>query len=95
MKTSDLKFDTVLSRKPGWLSGRVGDELVMMNADSSEYINLSETGGRISELLEKPCALGELCELVAEEYDVTAEQAAADMAHFIEDMRSHHVLHIE
>ncbi len=95
MKTSTLKFDTVLSRTPGWLSGRVGDDLVMMNADSSEYISLSATGGRIWELLEKPCAFGELCEQLATEYEVTAEQAADDMASFLQEMERYHVLHIE
>ena len=41
----------MVRRKDGWLSAKVGDELVMMSAEKGNYIGLSDVGARIWELL--------------------------------------------
>ena len=48
-------------RQGEWLSAKVGDELVMMSAETGDYLGLSEVGARIWELLETPQDAGALC----------------------------------
>ena len=44
----------------------------MMSADTGTCISLSETGGRIWELIEQPRDVGGLCLELGEEYDADA-----------------------
>ena len=87
-------LDLRITREEGWLSGWVGDDLVMMNARSSEYVSLSPTGARIWELLESPRSIGALCEALAGEFEVTAEGAFGEVVEFLEQMEQHHAVRL-
>jgi len=95
MKPLHLHEDVVIKREDGWLAGRVGDDLVMMHAKSNQFANLSATGSRIWELLEGPRTLKNLCETLSCEYDITAEEAMADITKFLRMAESHNLLHFE
>lgn len=95
MSQPNAYSDAMLTREPGWLSGWVGDDLVMMNARSSEYVSLSPTGARIWELIESPRSVASLCEALAEEYEITAEGALAEIAGFLKEMEWHRVVRVE
>jgi hypothetical protein len=84
----------MVKREEGWLSGWVGDDLVMMNARSSEYVSLSPTGARIWELIESPRTLASLCEALTEEFEITADAAAVEVIEFLKDMEQHHVVRL-
>jgi len=84
-----LLSQTVINRTATWLTAKVGDELVMMNASTGHYIGLTETGGRIWELLESSVTLDELCARLTREYDVPPEQARVDVIPFLEELSKH------
>ncbi len=86
--------DVRVTREEGWLSGWVGDDLVMMNARSSEYVSLSPTGARIWELLESPRTVVSLCAALAEEFEITAEDALGEITGFLREMEQHHVVRL-
>lgn len=94
MRGSTLSPEVRVTREEGWLSGWVGDDLVMMNARSSEYVGLSPTGARIWELVESPRSVASLCEALAEEFEITAEGALAEIAGFLREMEQHHVVRL-
>jgi hypothetical protein len=83
IQPSDIRADTRISRTGDWLSADMGDGAVMMSPSAALYIGLSATGGRIWELLETPKTFGELCGALAEEYEISATEAAADVRDFI------------
>ena len=67
------------------ISGRIHDELVMMDIDQGKYFSLNPVATRIWELLDKLLLLDELCELLMEEYDVDEAQCKAEVEeHLIE-----------
>jgi hypothetical protein len=77
-------------RKQGdWLSAKVGDELVMMSADTGGYVGLTEVGARIWELLETPQEKRALYSKLQEEYDVSAETCCADVDAFLNELAKH------
>lgn len=75
-------------RRSDIIAADMNGEKVMMDITTGKYYNLGEVGGRIWELLENPLSNEELISKLLEEYDVSAEQCAADVAPFIEKMLS-------
>ena len=75
-----------IARKGDWLSARVGDELVMMSAESGYYIGLTEVGARIWELIAEPTELDELCARLEREFEVTPDICRAEVRAFLGDL---------
>ena len=59
----------------------------MMSADTGTCISLSETGGRIWELIEQPRDVSGLCHELAEEYEADPEVLRVDVVTFLEHLR--------
>jgi len=78
--------------KEGFLLRRVGDNhiVVPVGARSVDFrciITLNDTGAFIWEKLQQPCAAEDVVNALLNEYDVTADVAAADVAAYITAMR--------
>jgi len=81
-----------IGRKDGWLSAKIGSELVMMSAQSGFYIGCNEVGARIWELLEAPMTVDSLCAKLMSEYEVTLEQAHTEVGEFLEELAKHEAI---
>lgn len=68
------------------ISGRLHDELVMMDIDQGKYFSLNPVATRIWELLEQPMLPGELCNLLMEEYEVGADQCREEVEELLAEM---------
>jgi hypothetical protein len=83
VQADEISADATISRTGDWLSADTGDGAVMMSPSAAQYIGLSETGGRIWELLETPRTLADLCAALAVEYAASAEEVRADVQDFV------------
>lgn len=81
--SSEIVDTSIVARSEGWLSAWVGKEHVMMSADTGTCISLSETGGRIWELMEHPRPVQDICHDLAEEYDAAPSALKADVVSFL------------
>ena len=68
------------------ISGRLHDELVMMDLDQGKYFSLNPVATRIWDLLEQPRGLKELIKLLMDEYEVDYEQCRCDVEGHIHEM---------
>jgi len=68
------------------ISGRLDDELVMLDIKKGRYFALNPVATRIWDLLEQPLAQTELCTLLMEEYDVEEAGCNTDVQEYLEDM---------
>jgi len=68
------------------ITGRLGDELVMMDMDQGKYFSLNPVATRIWDLLELPLTIDELCGHLMEEYEVDAEQCRSEVTEVINEM---------
>ena len=68
------------------ISGRLHDELVMMDIQKGKYFALNPVATRIWDLLEKPLAHAELCSLLVEEYEVEEAGCSSDLQEYLEEM---------
>lgn len=74
-------------------AGRVIDgEAVLILSDSSEVNVLNLVGSRIFELSDGTHTIAEITETIASEYDVSVEQAEADIRTFLQQMINRQVM---
>ena len=64
----------------------VGDETVILNLESGTYYGLDPVGARMWQLLGEGKSLGEVCEIMLEEYDVARERLEADLLKLAEEL---------
>lgn len=74
-------------RKKETISGRLHDELVMMDIDKGKYFSLNPIATRIWDLLEQALTLEELCSLLMMEFEVEAEHCRADVEAHLKEMQ--------
>ena len=68
------------------ISGRLHDELVMMDLDQGKYFSLNPVATRIWDLLEEPMVADELCLVLIAEYDVAQEQCRVEVEEHLAEM---------
>ena len=90
----EILDSSVVTRGEGWLSAWVGEEHVMMSADTGTCISLSETGGRIWELIEHPRPVSDLCRELADEYEAQPDVLRADVVNFLVHLRDEQAVNI-
>ncbi len=81
----------VFKKNQGVVFRRIGDECVLVpivnNAgDLSSVYTLNEVGTRIWELLDGNRSIAVLCKAIEDEYEVSADTAAADVSEFIGEL---------
>jgi hypothetical protein len=74
IRRNDLKF----------LANSLGEEMVMMNMENGDFISLNSVGATIWLLTELPLSIGELVQKLLGDYDISADQCAAETLKFLE-----------
>jgi len=83
------------TRNTTTISGRLHDEIVMMDLEKGKYFSLNPVATRIWDLLEKPLTIDELCTLLMEEYEVSESQCREEVKEVVEEMVKLGVVSIE
>jgi len=68
------------------ISGRLSDEMVMMDIDHGKYFSLNPVATRIWDLLERPLTIDELCLILMNEYNVDTELCRTDVDEYLSVM---------
>ena len=68
------------------ISGKLDDELVMMDIDKGKYFALNPVATRIWELLEDPVTLQDICRQLMDEYDVPEDQCTREVDEYLKEM---------
>ncbi|MBI1202389.1 MAG: PqqD family peptide modification chaperone [Rhodopseudomonas sp.] len=85
----------LVRRTDGWLTASLGDELVMMNANNRHYIELSEIGARIWELIATPQPIDTICDRLGREFDVSPATCRAEVRSFVNELVKHGVVTLD
>jgi hypothetical protein len=81
-----------IKRSDDIMTAPLDDMLLMMSVEQGKYFGLNGAGPRIWELLEQPIAEDQLVEALLDEYEVTREVCAAEVAAFLAGLRERHLL---
>jgi len=68
------------------ISGRLLDEMVMMDPDQGKYFSLNQSATAIWELLEKPLTADEICDVLSKEYQVDQGLCSKEVDEYLEQM---------
>ena len=80
-----ISMGCVVQRNAEIIFTDLDDTVVMMDAERGLYYELDPVATRIWNLLESARPVGEVCGVLAGEYDVTPEQCSDDVLGFIEE----------
>jgi CO dehydrogenase/acetyl-CoA synthase beta subunit len=68
------------------VSGKLKDELVMMDIEAGRYFGLNAVATRIWDLLGSPVDIDELVSVLTEEYDISAAGCKEDVTDYLDEM---------
>ena len=68
------------------LSGRLSDELVMLDIKKGKYFTLNNVATRIWDLLENALDTSELCDILENEYEVDHDHCFKEVKEYLEEM---------
>ena len=68
------------------ISGRLLDEMVMMDIEKGKYFSLNPVATHIWDLIEKPMGIEELCAVLMEEYEVSHDQCLSEVREHLREM---------
>ena len=75
-----------IRRSPHQLACDVGEEKVLLQTASGEYLGLNAVGAFLWEALAEPRRGSELVDLLVQHYDVDAAQALSDVKDFMDEL---------
>ena len=82
-----IEEKTVIVAAGEQVSGNLPDgEVVILNLKDSVYYGLNEVGGRIWEIIREPIAVGEVVDVLLDEYDVDREQCTQEVVDLVTDL---------
>lgn len=68
------------------ISGRLHEEMVMMDLDQGKYFSLNPVATRIWDLLERPLSVSDMCTILIDEYDVMPERCVREVHEHLQEM---------
>lgn len=80
---------------PDVLAQEVGDELVLLDLKSGTYFGLDPIGSHIWRLIGEGRRLGEICETLLGEYDVSSADLERDAARLTDELVTRRLLVLE
>ncbi len=78
-----IALTTVVGQAKDQLSCNLGDEVAILNLNSTLYFGLDEVGAFIWQAIEKPQPVVEICRAIIERYDVDEARCQADALTFL------------
>lgn len=76
------------------LDTEIDDQTVMMDIEQGSYFGLNKTATRIWAMLSEPTVIGELCDRLADEFDVPREQCEQQVGDFLENLLDRGLLQV-
>lgn len=73
-------------RKDKTISGRLLDEMVMMDPDQGKYFSLNQSATAIWEILAEALTIEQICRKIQNEYEVNEEQCMVEVKDHLKEM---------
>ena len=90
----EFELETIVVASPQQVSAEVDGEAVILGMERGEYYGLNPVGTRVWQLLGQPVSVRELQEGIVGEYEVSAEQALADLRALLSHLRQEGLIEI-
>ena len=85
-------FNKRLTVSDNVIASPVGDETVILDLKTSAYLGFNPVGTRIWELLKEGLAPADICDRMADDFDVSHEVLEVDVRHFLGELKAREIV---
>ena len=90
-----ITIQSTVAVSPGLTAANLGDEAVLLDANSGRYYGLNELGARIFELIRTPSLVEEVKSTLLQEYKVEEAQLEKDLLEFLNGMAQRNLIEMQ
>jgi hypothetical protein len=90
-----MTLNDTMTIPPQVMTRRVGDEVVVLDLATGTYFGLDPVGARMWELMAEGQTLGEICERMLQEYEVTREELERDTLRLAEELQEQGLIQVD
>ena len=91
-KSNSIDLNTVIQRNEvKFLANRLGEEMVMMNMETGDFVTLNNVGADIWTIADQPMPVKDLVKKLQEIYDISDEQCLAETREFLLSTRDENI----
>jgi hypothetical protein len=83
---------TVVRKDNNLMGGEMGNETVLMDMNSGDYLGLNEVGSSIWKIIVEPKSVSEICTELMEKYDVDAPTCEAETLKYLNQLVTENML---
>jgi hypothetical protein len=76
------------------VTAEVDGEVVMLSERAGAYFGLDAIGSEIWKLLAQPCRVSDLCQSLAQRYDVEEDTLTRDVTAFLDDLLARNLVRV-
>ncbi len=92
---SDISDTTIIRAARHQVSGKISEESVILDLDAGIYYGVNSLGSRIWELVQEPCAVGQIVEALLADFEVEPRCCLNDLLEFLADMESRGLIEVD
>jgi hypothetical protein len=81
-----ITIDSIVNAAPEFVATEINGEVVILNLKDSLYYGLNSVGSRIWALVQEPCAVNQIEDILLTEYDVNPEVCHQEVVTLLTDM---------
>ena len=89
-----LSLDTVVAAAADQVSSEVDGQQVILSLQTGTYYGLDGVGARVWSLLKEPCAISQICDVIASEYEVERKRCEQDMLALLAQLAENELIEV-
>lgn len=86
---------TVVRKDENLMGGEMGNETVLMDMASGDYLGLNEVGSSIWKIIAKPISVSEVCSALMEKYDIDAATCQAETLKYLNQLVAENMITVK
>jgi len=91
-----ITLDSVVLRKDnGLMGGEMGNETVLMDMNTGDYLGLNSVGSSIWKILVAPTKVADICNQLQSEYDIDDATCQAETLKYLSMLETENMLEIQ
>jgi hypothetical protein len=95
MMPEKITMQSVIAVAPEQVSCDLAGEAAILNLKTGVYYGLNPVGSRVWELVQQPRSVGEVRDVLLQEYDVDAAQCEADLMKLLQDLSDNKLIEVK
>ncbi|MGL6267876.1 MAG: PqqD family protein [Chitinophagaceae bacterium] len=91
----ELTLNTIVERnETNFIANPIGDEIIILNMETGDYLGLNSVGSAIWEHLKSSHSVAEIIDLLVTEFDVDKETCLKQTLQYLEQINAHGLLQV-